>query len=234
MRQPSEVNPNYGYLLWRGSPHQKLRRYSAASEFGALHSEPYLADDVLFFDGFGGQRVYVVPSLDLVIVRVGESRFDFDDAILPNRIIEVLSQDTSSPLADTDAIAPLSEIDAGFVNLRIEAEHTESIDVRVGYPKGVAGDTPLVVFSHGNGLSNAAYDGLIEGWVQAGFVVVAPRHLDVGNRAEIDALTKRVGRDWVAVSRVLDLTTVINQAAEVAGQLPSYQGTLDSLSLIHI
>ena len=232
MRQPSDTNPNYGYLMWLGSPHHNLRRYSAGSDFGALHSEPYLAEDVLFFDGFGGQRVYVVPSLDLVIVRVGESRFDFDDAILPNRVIEALSQNESKPMAETSAVAPDSKIDSGFVNLRIEAEHTEFIDLRVGYPKGASGEHPLIVFSHGNGLSNLAYDALIKGWVQSGFVVAAPRHLDVGSRTELDALTDRVGRDWVAASRVLDMTAVIDQAELIAAQLPSYQGRLDSKQVI--
>jgi CubicO group peptidase (beta-lactamase class C family) len=41
----------------------------------------------VFFDGFGGQRVYIVPSRDLVIVRIGEPSYDFDDSAIPNTII---------------------------------------------------------------------------------------------------------------------------------------------------
>ena len=41
-------------------------------------------------DGFGGQRVYIVPSRQLVIVRTGAQRQDWDDAALPNLIIRAL------------------------------------------------------------------------------------------------------------------------------------------------
>lgn len=87
---PSKTNPNYGYYVWLGTPYKPIRKYSAEASFGVTHSEPYLADDLILFDGFGGQRVYIVPSLELVIVRVGAQRFDFDDAMIPNLIIEAL------------------------------------------------------------------------------------------------------------------------------------------------
>jgi hypothetical protein len=45
---------------------------------------------MIYVDGFGGQRVYVVPSLELVIVRTGEAKTDWDDAIVPNAIIRAL------------------------------------------------------------------------------------------------------------------------------------------------
>jgi CubicO group peptidase (beta-lactamase class C family) len=60
---------------------------------GVTHSAPYLADDVVFFDGGGGHRVYVVPSRRLVIVRTGATiRPDWDDAVLPNAILAGLPQ----------------------------------------------------------------------------------------------------------------------------------------------
>jgi hypothetical protein len=49
--------------------------------------EPYRASDLVFFDGFGGERVYIAPSLDLAIVRIGEASLAFDDSIIPNDII---------------------------------------------------------------------------------------------------------------------------------------------------
>lgn len=57
----------------------------------ATASEPFLVDDMIYLDGFGGQRVYISRSLDLVIVRMGESRPDWDDTKLPNLVIEALA-----------------------------------------------------------------------------------------------------------------------------------------------
>jgi CubicO group peptidase (beta-lactamase class C family) len=87
MTTPSPLNPNYGLQMWIGSPWVRYRSYSARTTVKMSHAEPYLASDLVYFDGFGGQRVYVVPSLDLVIVRIGESSFSFDDSVLPNTII---------------------------------------------------------------------------------------------------------------------------------------------------
>jgi CubicO group peptidase (beta-lactamase class C family) len=84
MGKPSASNPGYGLLLWRGSPWVQQRRYSKEVAMTVPHSAPYLADDVLFLDGFGGQRVYVVPSAKLVIARSGEPSMTWDDAVLVN------------------------------------------------------------------------------------------------------------------------------------------------------
>jgi CubicO group peptidase (beta-lactamase class C family) len=84
---PSALNPNYGILTWIGSPWSRYRSYGPRSPVKMSHLEPYLAPDLVYFDGFGGERVYIVPSLDLVIVRIGESSPSFDDSIIPNAII---------------------------------------------------------------------------------------------------------------------------------------------------
>ena len=84
---PSAQNPNYGYLTWLGTTYQKNRRYNRKSSAAAFHSEPFAAPDVIYFDGFGGQRVYIVPTKQLVIVSTGPLRQDWDDALLPNLVI---------------------------------------------------------------------------------------------------------------------------------------------------
>ncbi len=84
---PSTLNPNYGILTWIGSPWSRYRSYGPRSPVKVSHAEPYLAPDLVYFDGFGGERVYIVPSLDLVIVRIGEPSFSFDDSIIPNTVI---------------------------------------------------------------------------------------------------------------------------------------------------
>ncbi len=87
MMAPSATNPNYGLQLWRGSPYKAERRYSASSALVARASEPYLRDDVLFMDGAVGQRVYVIPSERMVIVRIGKASMSWDDSELPNRVL---------------------------------------------------------------------------------------------------------------------------------------------------
>ena len=44
----------------------------------------------LDFDGGGGQRVCVIPSADLVIVRTGMPSGDWDDGVIPNIILRDL------------------------------------------------------------------------------------------------------------------------------------------------
>jgi CubicO group peptidase (beta-lactamase class C family) len=87
---PSPADPNYGYLTWLGTTWTETRTYNSKSAATVRHSEPFAAPDVIYFDGFGGQRVYVVPSRQLVIVRTGAQRPDWDDAALPNLLIRAV------------------------------------------------------------------------------------------------------------------------------------------------
>jgi len=94
MTTPSHLNPNYGYFIWLGSPPGPERSYGPFVVFKAKHSAPYAASDIIYLDGYGGERVYVVPSRGLVIVRTGATRDDWDDAIIPNAVLEGLSSRT--------------------------------------------------------------------------------------------------------------------------------------------
>jgi CubicO group peptidase (beta-lactamase class C family) len=80
MLTPSAREPDYGLHIWLGR--QGVRREDRDEEF--------LADDVAYLDGKMKQRVYVVPSSDLVIVRVGEQARGWDDAYLPNAVLRGL------------------------------------------------------------------------------------------------------------------------------------------------
>jgi CubicO group peptidase (beta-lactamase class C family) len=89
MRTPSP-NPNYGLQLWLGAPWTAQRAYGPGAQSVACQ-EPYLADDLVFFDGSGGQRVYVSARLRLVIVRTGTMSWSWEDSTLPNTIIRGLT-----------------------------------------------------------------------------------------------------------------------------------------------
>lgn len=85
---PGEVNPNYAWQMWLGEVHQKERFYNEEETGASVSmSEPFAVDDMIFFDGFGGQRVYISRKEDLVIVRQGDMRVDWDDAALPNLVL---------------------------------------------------------------------------------------------------------------------------------------------------
>jgi CubicO group peptidase (beta-lactamase class C family) len=87
MSRPSALNPNYGLHVWLGAPADGKRRYSPESPIAVPHSAPYLANDVLFFDGFGGQRVYVIPSKGITIARTGFTNLAYDDAAIVNLVL---------------------------------------------------------------------------------------------------------------------------------------------------
>jgi CubicO group peptidase (beta-lactamase class C family) len=84
MTAPSPKNPNYGMQLWRASPYNPNRKYNVANAGGVPAREPFLSDDMVFFDGAGAQRVYVSRKDRLVIVRLGNSVYDWDDSLVPN------------------------------------------------------------------------------------------------------------------------------------------------------
>jgi CubicO group peptidase (beta-lactamase class C family) len=84
---PSDLNKRYGLNVWLGGSWQPERRYGPTSPMVIPHAEPYLAPDVLFFDGFGGQRVYVVPSAGLVVARFGDVNMTYDDSIIVNTLL---------------------------------------------------------------------------------------------------------------------------------------------------
>jgi CubicO group peptidase (beta-lactamase class C family) len=84
MMTPSKLEPTYGYHIWLQARTQPLPGYQKTA------SESFLATDLFYLDGVHHQRVYVVPSYDLVIVRVGEEAQTWDDAFLANTLIRDL------------------------------------------------------------------------------------------------------------------------------------------------
>ncbi len=99
---PSPNNPNFGLMIWLGQPYRERRLYhrpdsprNQVARPGVYHSEPYLADDLILFDGAEGRTVYIVPSRQLVIARTGfrppPGAPEWDNAFLPNTILRGLA-----------------------------------------------------------------------------------------------------------------------------------------------
>ncbi|MFK8015217.1 MAG: alpha/beta hydrolase family protein [Gammaproteobacteria bacterium] len=132
-----------------------------------------------------------------------------------------------------DAGAQIGEADAQryrvtHSDIEIQTEHSGRIGLRVSYAPDARGTFPLVVFSHGNYLTNTAYTALTDRWVKSGFFVVAPQHMDTGDRQAVQALTEKVGSDWIAVARVLDMKSVLNQIAGISESLDQFEGEVNT------
>ena len=87
---PSSLNTGYGLGVWLGSPEDGTREYGPSTALAVPSAEPFILQDTAFIDGFGGQRVYIFQSAELVIVRIGDVRFDWDDTALPNLAAKAL------------------------------------------------------------------------------------------------------------------------------------------------
>lgn len=101
---PSPNNPNYGYQTWLGTEYREKVDYGKGVGAHVPHSEPFGARDVVYFDGANGQRVYVIASEELVIVRTGQGGLDFktgaflwDEPELPNMVIRGLKAAAEPP-----------------------------------------------------------------------------------------------------------------------------------------
>jgi len=82
----------YGYQIWLGYSRELNPRADKLAG-GYQRTEPFLAEDTFYTSGYGAQRVYVVPSRELVIVRMGPAsgrqpvKPDWDNTFLVNTAI---------------------------------------------------------------------------------------------------------------------------------------------------
>lgn len=105
------------------------------------------------------------------------------------------------------------------------------VDILVSYPQGDA-NYPLIVFSHGHFLDNQSYQNLTDHWVAAGYIVIAPKHIDSGDMATVSAMSQKVGSDWVSASRLLELSSIISNAEKIMDLVEDFNGTVLSNRVI--
>ncbi len=94
MRQGYADQPNYGLGIWLGTPFKAHRQiasqhnpYPTPVKSVIDQSEPFAAIDVFTFEGVTQNKTWVIPSHDLVIVRMGGAPKDWDDAMVPNLLL---------------------------------------------------------------------------------------------------------------------------------------------------
>lgn len=71
MIRPSPVAGHYGYQVWLGYNDPPFPEDMSVGSSGAIASEAFAARDTWMTWGRGQQHIYVVPSYELVIVRMG-------------------------------------------------------------------------------------------------------------------------------------------------------------------
>ncbi len=87
----SEANPNYGFQLWVGNPPGEARPYVQGTTVAFPHGPPIAAEDVMFFEGGGFRTIYIIPSEQLAIVRLGYTHPDWRTSALPNILLDGLT-----------------------------------------------------------------------------------------------------------------------------------------------
>lgn len=95
MRKPGADNLNAGLGVYLGEPYTEYRGAQNPDRDGypTYHSEPYAREDLYLFDGNSNQVVYMVPSENLLILRMGATPprdKAWDNAVVPNLILNSL------------------------------------------------------------------------------------------------------------------------------------------------
>ncbi len=95
--QPTEAAPDYGITFWLNEnvsgKEQPTTHYSGypESSTGRLSISDHLPEDAYMKSGLFGQKLYVVPSLSLVIVRLGPPNHSFSDREFFSRLMRNVS-----------------------------------------------------------------------------------------------------------------------------------------------
>ena len=159
---PSPLNPHYGLGIWRGFPDDLSREYGPSTPFAVKSKAQFLAPDMVFMDGFGGQRVYISQKEKLVVVRIGDVRFDWDDTALPNLVMQDLNLGVDAPRSTV---------------MTLKGKNERSVEVRL-LPSENPASQKLLIFSHGTFASHQDYDNILTPLTQAGFQIAVPLHVD--------------------------------------------------------
>lgn len=226
MRTPTPQHPHAGMGVYIGGDYIERRgAMNLDRPFGHnLHTEPYLADDVFLFDGNGHQVAYIIPSVELVILRTGgrpDEGLEWDNSKLPNLILSGMKLDFDTrpqPQAYvlTDTVSEVTAPDGRIVPFRLIE------------PKGCS-NCPLVIFSHGAFSTYNRYNSLLLPLAQAGYRIAAPNHVDSEahpNRDafnQSDAMGKRI-EDYSLIASELDADEVIAVGHSFGGLIAQIAG----------
>ena len=90
MIMPSPTSDYYGYQVWLGSSFIPLKSLSMVYDKGD-NPPLFMTDDMISFSGYGGQRVWVSPKNELVVVYASRKWHDaWVEAKIPNIVLQSL------------------------------------------------------------------------------------------------------------------------------------------------
>src|SRR4051812_2505966 len=78
MQKPSPTEPTYGLGIWLADDERQRQD----------REPPFAAPGIFYLDGRFKQRVYIVPSRYVAIVRVGENAKGWEESALPNAVLK--------------------------------------------------------------------------------------------------------------------------------------------------
>lgn len=194
---PIQSNAGYGLGIWLGSPEDGFREYGPSTAMKVPSSAPFILRDTVFFDGFGGQRVYISQKAQLVVVRIGDVRFDWDDTALPNLVAEALDLGTS--YSETE--------------LTLQGANDRDVGVRVLSRNASCLDCKIAILSHGAFASARDYDAIAKPLADMGFTVALPTHPD----SKSHPLNNSFSRQDYTAYRIEDFHLILNHFAEAQG-----------------
>ena len=107
--------------------------------------------------------------------------------------------------------------------VELTAADGRRVPLRIVYP--LHGESyPLIVLSHGTFSSNDRYDRIARYWAEQGYVVILPQHKDANYGV---TPTGYAVMQEVAMSRVADMSQVLDELADIQRQVPALAGKID-------
>lgn len=103
------------------------------------------------------------------------------------------------------------------------AEQDKDLIIQVSYPEGLAGPSPLIVFSHGALCAKNTYSSIVNHWVSHGYVVIEPTHLDSATLGKTQFM--ELGR--IADTRPGDMSLILDSLDEIEAAVPDLAGKID-------